>query len=168
MPIVLPNGSAVPTAEEMMTALARPLPGNVALRDWFQEKRGRRAGLAHLLNVSVSTVSGWGKKNQPSYPREPAHLFAIAELCGIPLTAWVQASELEALEPILSNWRDYVYVPASRRKEVDPRQICIDEYLATKAAAVSADEQHDADTAAAQDASDEEVLDIDSMMGDAK
>ena len=142
--------------------LLAPLPGNVALRDWFQEKRGRRAGLAHLLNVSVSTVSGWGKKNQPSYPREPTYVFAIEQLCGIPLAAWIQPSELEALAPVVENWKDHVFVPATRRPKVDPRQMHIDELLVRQAANARSDEP----LAATNQPDEEEPLDIDSMMGD--
>jgi hypothetical protein len=146
-----------------------PLPGNIALRSWFQEKRGRRAGLAHLLNVSVSTVSGWGRKNQPSYPREPAHVFAIEQLCGIPLAAWIAASELEALSPIIDNWKDHVFAPVTRRPKEDPRQMHIDELIARNEArtAAGAPEPLPEHFGGAAGETEEEPLDIDSMMGDA-
>lgn len=142
-----------------------PLPGNIALRDWFQEKRGRRAGLAHLLNVSVSTVSGWGRANQPSYPHEPAHLFAIAELCGIPLEAWIQPTELEALAPVVENWKDRIFVPATRRPKEDPRQLHMDELLARQAVQTAAASPEPLIDSFGSATPEEEPIDIDSMMG---
>jgi hypothetical protein len=102
-------------------------PAHEAIRYWFNEKRGRRTGLARLLGLTAATVSSWGREENPSRPHEPFYLFAVQELAGIPVHAWLTPAELAALEPVLQNFQPLVVT--HRRPKDDPRQLTIDDAL---------------------------------------
>ncbi len=159
-----PTDSSPLAVTQIYAASAPPLPGNVALRDWFSEKRGRRGGLAAVLGLSIGTVSGWGRQNNHTRPHEAIHLFAIEKLADVPLAAWLAPGELETLAPVLDNWQDHVYVPQRRRQVIDSRQMSIDELLARQSPS-STSEQLDSEFAREViEEPDDEPLDIDEMM----
>ncbi len=160
------NEETLPVEETPPTlrSHALALPGNFALRDWFQEKRGRRAGLARLLGLSVATVSGWGRINNPTRPREALYLFAIEQLAGIPLAAWIAPQDMEQLSKVIDDWQDFVFVPRQRRPKIDPRQMHIDELLARQSGNLCSTDEPETPTEEGGAVCDE-PLDIDSMMG---
>jgi hypothetical protein len=123
-----------PTAPSTATTPdEEPVPqGHESLCSWFNEVRGRRAG-PRLLGKTAATVSGWGRVEHPVRPSDPFDLFAIAEITGIPVYAWLRRSEFDRLQPVLQNMQLLVQHVA-RRAKTDPRQIHIDEYLAQQAA----------------------------------
>jgi len=103
-------------------------PAHEAIRYWFNERRGRRTGLARLLGLSAATVASWGRIEEPSRPHEPFYLFAVQEIAGIPVLAWLTPEEIRALEPVLQHFQPLV--TTHRRAKDDPRQLSFDDALA--------------------------------------
>jgi hypothetical protein len=108
-------------------------PAHASFRAWCKEQRGRRLGLARLLGLSAGTVGSWGRLEDPGSPREPFHVFAVAEITGIPVHAWLTKAELAKLEPILQNFQLLVQTSTARRHKLDPRQMHFDDLVARQA-----------------------------------
>jgi hypothetical protein len=109
-------------------------PAHASFRAWCKEQRGRRLGLARLLGLSASTVGSWGRLVAPGCPREPFHVFAVAEITGIPVHAWLTKAELAKLEPILQNFQLLVQTSTVRRHRTDPRQMHFDDLVSRQTA----------------------------------
>jgi hypothetical protein len=120
-------------------------PAHASFRAWCKEQRGRRLGLARLLGLSAGTVGSWGKLEEPGRPREPFHIFAVAEITGIPVHAWLARAELTKLEPVLQHFQLLIQTSSHRRTRTDPRQLHFDDLVARAEVVAGSDGTIDCD-----------------------